>query len=435
MTSKKTTLSSNIVWLYGLQGLNYLIPAAILPYLVRVLGIEQYGLMAFAQAVAQYFVIATDYGFNFTATRAIAQNRESTEKISRIFWTVIAIKILLFLLGAIVLGTAVIVTPSFRANGSIYFAAYVAVLGNVLFPVWFFQGVERMKFISIITGVPKLVAACSIFLLVHGPRDTFRATFLQSAGFLIAGVIGLGVSVRYYALRLQFPRCREILLMLAEGWHVFLSTASITLFTNTNTFLVGVIAGNVQAGYFSLADKLIRAVTGLIFPFLQAGYPHVVRLIKESREAAILFFRRILYGGVSAGVAVGLGLFLFARPIAMLAFSRNAGGVIPVLRIVSLFPVLAVVTASMGMLIYIPFGLEKIYSRLLVAVGIANVVLCFILIPFLGAVGAALGMILMEFLQLIGGWYFLKRNGVNLLSLHGGMAGRCSPAGGSEHAK
>ena len=96
---------------------------------------------------------------------------------------------------------------------------------------------------------------------------------------------------------------------------------------------------------------------------------------------------------------------------------------VPVLRVVSLFPVLAVVTASMGILIFIPFGLEKIYSRLLLAIGIANVVLCFILIPFLGAVGAALGMIIMESLQLIGGWYFLRRNGVNLLSQHGEFAG------------
>jgi len=69
------------------------------------------------------------------------------------------------------------------------------------------------------------------------------------------------------------------------------------------------------------------------------------------------------------------------------------------------------------MLIYIPFGLEKLYSRLLLAVGIANVVLCFALIPFLGAVGAAIGMIVMESILLIGGWYLLRRNGVNLLSL------------------
>jgi len=414
--SKSRHLTKNVLWLYALQGLNYLIPIALLPYLVRVLGVGQYGLVAFSQAIAQYFTIATDYGFNFSATKQIALHRHDSAEVSRIFYGVMAIKMALVAICAALLLCAIASIPRLRADGAIYLAAYVAVVGNALFPVWLFQGMEQMQFISIITGVSKLIAAGSIFLLVHGPQDAFRATLLQSAGFLIAGLIALGISIQHYAPRFQLPRRRDLGTILAEGRHVFLSSASITLYTNTNTFLVGVIAGNVQAGYFSLADKLIRAVTGLIFPFLQAGYPHIVRLIQESREQAIRFFRRTLYGGVSCGAVVGLALFVFAKPIVHLALGRDAAGVVPVLRIVSLFPVLAVVTASMGMLIYIPFGLEKIYSRLLLGVGIANVVLCFALIPFFGAVGAAVAMIVMESLQLIGGWYLLRRNGVQLLS-------------------
>jgi PST family polysaccharide transporter len=411
-------LAKNILWLYALQGMNYLIPVILLPYLVRVLGVGQYGLVAFSQAIAQYFIIGTDYGFNFSATKEIALHRHDPAEVSRIFYGVMAIKMVLVAIGAALMVGAIAFVPRLRADGAIYGAAYVAVIGSALFPVWLFQGMERMRFISIITGASKLVAAGLIFLLVHGPQDTFRATLLQSAGFLIAGLIGLGISIKYYAYKMQFPRRQELLLILTEGRHVFLSTASITLYTNTNTFLVGVIAGNVQAGYFSLADKLIRAVTALIFPFLQAGYPHIVRLIKESRERALLFFRRTVSWGLAAGLVVGLLLFVFAGPIATLAVSRSAVGVVPVLRVVSLFPALAVVTASMGMLIYIPFGLEKIYSRLLLAVGVANVVLCFFLIPLVGAVGAALAMMLMESLQMICGWYLLQRNGVDLLSFH-----------------
>ena len=415
---KNKHLTKNILWLYALQGMNYLIPIVLLPYLVRVLGVGQYGLVAFSQAIAQYFIIATDYGFNFSATRQIALHRHDAVEVSRVFYGVMAIKMALVAIGAAFMVCAIASIPRLRADGAIYMAAYVAVVGSALFPVWLFQGMEQMQFISIITGASKLIAAGSIFLLVHGPQDAFRATLLQSAGFLIAGLIGFVISIKYFAPRLQVPHRRDLIQMLTEGRHLFFSTASITLNTNTNTFLVGVIAGNVQAGYFSLADKLIRAVTGLIFPFLQAGYPHIVRLIKESREKAMQFFRRTLLGGVSCGVVVGLGLFLFAKPIVHLALGRDAAGVVPVLRVVSLFPMLAVVTASMGMLIYIPFGLEKLYSRLLLAVGIANVILCFALIPFFGAVGAAAGMIVMESLLLIGGWYLLRRNGVNLLSLH-----------------
>ena len=101
------SLAINIFWLYALQGLNYLIPAAMLPYLVRVLGIEQYGLISFAQSIAQYFIIATDYGFNLSATRAIAQNRQDKEEVARVFWITISIKMFLLVIGGLFLGAVV----------------------------------------------------------------------------------------------------------------------------------------------------------------------------------------------------------------------------------------------------------------------------------------------------------------------------------------
>ena len=85
---KDRRLAKNILWLYALQGVNYLVPILLLPYLVRVLGVGQYGLVAFSQAIAQYFIIATDYGFNFSATKQIALHRDDPAEVSRFsLWT------------------------------------------------------------------------------------------------------------------------------------------------------------------------------------------------------------------------------------------------------------------------------------------------------------------------------------------------------------
>jgi PST family polysaccharide transporter len=222
--SKKSTLASNIFWMYGLQGLNYLIPAAMLPYLVRVLGIEQYGLIAFTQAIAQYFIIATDYGFNFSASRTIAQNHGNHEEVSRVFWTTITIKLMLLALGAAMLGAAVLVFPRLHENASIYFAAYVAVIGNAIFPLWLFQGIERMRSISIITGLGKLFSALLVVLLVHKPQDTFLATLLLSSGFLFAGIAGMTVALRHHVSRYVAPSRTNIYTALRDGRHLFLTT-------------------------------------------------------------------------------------------------------------------------------------------------------------------------------------------------------------------
>jgi PST family polysaccharide transporter len=386
----------------------------LLPYLVRVLGVEQYGLIAFAQAIAQYFNIATDYGFNFSATRAIARSRDDKRETSRVFWTVLTIKGILLLLGAVVLAAAVFTFPRLHPDASVYFAAYVGVIGNAIFPQWLFQGMERMRSISIITGLAKLTSAALVVLLVHGPKDTFLATLLLSSGFLIAGLVGMFVALRNHVPHFVRPARQDIHSSLREGRHLFLTSAAISLYSNTNTFLVGVLAGNVQAGYFSLADKIIRAVTGLVAPVIQAAYPHVIRLIGTSRRGAIAFLRKTLLGGAGLGALLGLSVLALARPLAHLAFSHNGPAVVPLLRCLSPFPLFASLSYILGVLILIPFGFDRAQSRLLFGIGLVNLAFGCVLIPRLGALGGVLAMSMIEALQIAGSFVILARGGVNL---------------------
>jgi polysaccharide transporter, PST family len=397
-----------------LQGLNYLIPAAMLPYLVRVLGVEQYGLIAFAQAIAQYFIIATDYGFNFSATREIARNRDNQEEVSRVFWTVLAIKAVLLVLGAAVLGAAVYFVPRLHANANVYSAAYVAVIGNAIFPLWLFQGLERMRSISIITGLAKLASAVLVVLFVHSRQDTVLATLLLSCGFLIAGILGLIFAFRNHIPHFVRPRRADVQASIRDGRHLFLTTAAVSLYSNTNTFLVGALAGNEQAGYFSLADKLIRAVGGAIAPVIQASYPHTIRLMAQSRQAALGFIRKVMLRGAGIALLLGLGIFIFAKPFAAVAFRHDAFAVVSLVRWLSIFPLLAALSYVLGVLVLIPFGFDKVQSKLLLAIGITNVALGALLIPRYGALGGVISMNVVETLQVTGSSLILFFGGVKI---------------------
>ena len=147
-----------------------------------------------------------------------------------------------------------------------------------LFPVWYFQGMERMRHISIISGATKALSAVLLFVFVHHASDGALAVAIQSLGMLLAGAIGFVVCTRSADLDFEWPRWQELRTCSAEGWHLFVSNASISLYSNTNVFLVGMLAGNVQAGYFSAADRLVRATNGLLGPVTQAGFPYVSSL-------------------------------------------------------------------------------------------------------------------------------------------------------------
>ena len=386
----------NVVSLYSLQGLNYLLPALILPYLIRELGIEKYGLIAFAQSFAQYFTTFTDYGFNFSATRRIAQSSTDREATSRVFSAVLTVKVFLMLAGILLLAVVLMVFQRFRDDRPVYIIAYLAVVGNVLFPTWLYQGLEEMKYISIATAITKLVSAFALILFVHKPQDYLLALAFQSGGVVIAGLIGLGMAVWRFGIRFYIPTRLELISITRDGWHLFLSTAAVSLYTNTNVFLVGVLGGNIQAGYFSAAEKLVRAMQGLINPVMQAIFPHISLLAKEAPEAALKFIMKTLKWMAGATIMPCLLLLLFAHEVARLCFGPGVEGCENVIRWIAFLPFLIALSNVLGIQTMVTFRMDSAFSKILVIAGAVNIACAVPLILRFGATGAGGAVLLTE---------------------------------------
>ena len=79
------TLVSNFAWLSVLQVAGYIFPLISMPYLARIIGLDCFGKIAFASAILTWVQTIADWGFNYTATRDVAQNRENIHKVSVIF--------------------------------------------------------------------------------------------------------------------------------------------------------------------------------------------------------------------------------------------------------------------------------------------------------------------------------------------------------------
>lgn len=408
-------LLGNIFSLYALLGLNYLIPIAVLPYLIRVLGVDRYGLIAFAQALAQYFTILTNYGFDFSATKRLAIIRADKTGVSRLFWTVLLTKMLLMFAGMLVLTAIIRNVPRFHPEMRVYFIAYIAVIGNALFPAWFFQGMEKMKFISVINGVSRLTAAASLLIFVHARADFVTALIILSSGTLLSGIAGLYVAIAKFSILRYTPSIMDIACLLKDGWHMFVSTASITLYTNTNVLLVGLLAGNVEAGYFSVAEKLVRAITGLISPVSQAIFPHLSALVAESRALALKFLRKSLLMICLPSLMASLALLFFAHPIAQLVFGHNVASIVPIIKWIAMLPLIIAISNVLGIQTMVTFGMDKQFSRILIMSGIVNVLLAIPLIKLYRAQGASISLLITEVLVTTSMWIVLQRNGIDIM--------------------
>ncbi len=411
----KKRLFSNFISLSILQGANYILPLITLPYLVRVLGPEKFGLIAFAQAFIQYFVILTDYGFNLSATREISIHRENKEKVSQIFSSVMIIKLFFLILSFLVMTAIVFSFDRFKEEWPVYYFTFGIVIGQVLFPIWFFQGMEKMKYITFLNILSKLIFTVSIFIFIHKASDYIYVPLINSFGFIVAGIIAMWIVFKDFGVKFKLVELSYIKYQLQEGWHIFISTIAISLYTVSNTFILGIFTNNTIVGYFSAAEKLIIAVQGLLNPVSQTIYPYIAKLVSESKEKAIVFIRKITIVVGSLSLILSICLFIFSDLIVEIILGSQYQESIIVLKILAFLPFIIALSNIFGIQTMLTFNYKKAFSNILIAASIINIVLALILVPVYKHIGISFAVLISECFVTITMFSFLKKKGINIL--------------------
>ncbi|MFA5125796.1 MAG: flippase [archaeon] len=406
---KNKLLFENFFSLSTLQAVNYVIPLLTLPYLVRVLGPDKFGLVVFAQAFVTYFVLITDYGFNFSATREISINRNNIKKISKIFYSIFVVKIILFFLSLIIFLILVFIVPKFRQEYLLFLFSFMYVLGALFFPTWLFQGMEKMKYITIINVLIKLIFIIPIFIFIQTKSDYILVPIINSLSFLICGLVGFLVAIKIFKINFLVPSKTEIIYQFKEGWHIFISTIFISVYTTSNVFILGLFTNNTMVGYYSASEKIIKACQGLIAPISQALYPHISKLVSESRQKTLIFLKKLT-------VIIGIGtflissiMFIFAEQIVLIILGPDYILSILILRILAFIPFIIALSNIFGVLGLFNFNKQKVVAKIIIFGAIISLTLTLLLIPVYQAIGVAISWLVTEIFITASFLYYLKK--------------------------
>lgn len=382
-------LRENIAALSILQALNYVAPLITVPYLVRVLGPAHFGLLSFAQALIVYFDAITGYGFSLSATRAVAHCRSEPARLSEAFWRTIYARTALMLASGAVLTILVAATPRLRATPLLYAAAFLTVVGTVAFPAWFFQGLEQMRAITLAQATARALSIPALILLVHRPEDYLHAAVIQGAVPVLASILIAPAVWRRLPFRPPPPRLAEIARTLREGWSLFVTQIGLVLSTATTTVVLGFVAGSTEVGYYSAADKVVRAASSLLGPVAQALYPHLSSLRKHSLDLTLSVMRKSFawIGALALGASVAT--FVLAGPVGLLLWGPGFAPSVTVLRCLSPLPLVFALINILGTQTMLVFEMDVLLGRIVLFGAAVNLVLSAILSSAFGAVGAA----------------------------------------------
>lgn len=406
-------LSDNFISLFILQFINYLIPLFLIPYLIRILGIESFGVYSFILAIIMYGVQMSDYGFELSATYHVSLNRNSREKINEIFSSVLSIKIIIAFIYLTLLFSISFFVDKLFLYQDLIFIASIAILGHIIFPLWFFQGVEKMRYIMYLNGFSKLIFVLSIFMLVKDKSDLYILLLLNSITTIFIGVIALYVAISKFNIRLSFQPWDKILYYLKDGWYIFTSKFAVEFYTTANIIILGFFATPAVIGYYAVSIKIIHALGSLLDPLTRTVYPYLVSVYRESNNNFISKNRQL-----------SIVIFLIMFPVALLIgyFSESILKIITGEEVNPLnVEILQVFSISLSIYLYgsqftnmlVTIKATKFLNKILFITAGVNILLAPILIYFFGVIGMVwLSIFLALFLMSSKGYYLfvhLKR--------------------------
>ena len=292
------TVFANFCYLSLLQIAGYVFPLITMPYLARVIGADGFGKIAFASAIVVWIQTISDWGFNLTATRDVAQNRNNKEKVSRIFSNVLWARCILTILSGLILLFVVLVVPYLRENADIIFVTFLLVPGYILFPEWFFQAIERMKYTTIFNLIIKLIFTISVFIFIHKREDYLIQPLLTTIGYLLCGIGALYLILKKWGYTLYKPELTEILETIRNSADVFINNLMPNLYNSFSVMLLGFFCGSTANGVYDGGNKFPTIFYNFQSVLSRAFYPFLSRRPDKHSFYAKLNIGSALIGAV-----------------------------------------------------------------------------------------------------------------------------------------
>lgn len=325
--SDKKALKHNTIALVIIQVLNYVLPFITLPYVSRIFRVEDFGVIFFAQVLMDYFCRFIMFGFEFSAVRKIAIHTNNEKAVNCIFNSVLAVQILFLLIGFIFLNIIILGIPKFTEYWFIYYYTYLGLIGTVFTISWFYQGVARMKFITILNIITRVISLILVFTVIKKADDYILYPLINSLAMIVAGIVSIFFVKKYFNIKFYMPKLKTIWSTIKYSSQFFFTKVAIALYRSTNAFVLGLVVTSTAVAYYVAAEKIYWAVFALYYSFVSALFPYM------SKNKDLKFFKKMLKYLIPLTVVTILCLLLLSKYIILIFYGEKYLSSVPVLQI------------------------------------------------------------------------------------------------------
>ena len=300
--SNNKKIVENYFFMTALQIINSVFGILIYPFIIRKLGVGNYGLYVFAVSVTMYFIGFISFGFSFPALKAIVLNKDNDKERSKIVSIIFSSKLYIGLISCLIFSILLFTIPIMIQHKIIFLLCFSQIFGEIMFPVWYFQGMQKMKLVTYIQLSFKFLSLPFIFLLIKSSDDLWIYAVISSLTINLGGIASIILLIYKENIRFSLMGFALIKDYFRESIPFFWSSVTGVIKQESATILIGTFLGMRDVALYDLANKIIIIPRLLTTNINSALFPKVLENIQKEMIRKIIKYETVIGLAISAGI-------------------------------------------------------------------------------------------------------------------------------------
>lgn len=320
-------VAENYFFMTFLASSSLVIGLILYPYVIRILGKEAYGIYIFIVSNIQLFQVFSSFGFDMPALKKISLFPDHSQIKSRVVSEVFISKLLLFPISLLIIAVISVFVPFVQRHIALYYIVFSSQLVEILFPTWYFQGIQRMKFVTYTNLAVRLVTIPLIFIFIRSSDDLLLYALIVSLLPLCGSIFAFFYLIIKEKIRLQLCSIRQLKSTFRTALPFFWTVAFGTVKKESVTFVIGTFFSMQSVALYDLASKLIlipRIITsninGALFPNVMQNISteRIKRIMRYETYISLIIIILVVVLGYWAVLLLGGKTMLAAYPMAII---------------------------------------------------------------------------------------------------------------------
>jgi O-antigen/teichoic acid export membrane protein len=391
MENRKPSVKKNFVYNSICQILVLIVPFVTTPYVSRVLGAENIGKYSYAAAMVSYFTLIAALGTTTYGQRKIAFYRDDKKELSKVFWNTFLLRSILSLLS---LSLYIVYVFLLEGSNSINEIMILSIINVALDITWFYQGIEYFKNVVIRNLLVRIVCLVGIFIFVKSELDTWKYVLILMLAQILGSLTMWRDIPRYIERTSSFAPFEGI----KDSFLIFLPSIAIQIYTMLDKSMIQWITKSDYAnGCYEQSERIARLALTIVSSVGTVVLPRVANLfhnenLNEAKRYVYQAFRVVW----ALSIPIMFGLMSVASVFIPVFLGEGYEAAIGLLMIFSVLVVVVSLSSVVGVSYLIPTKQQNVYTLAVTIAAASNVVVNLLLIPRIGAFGAAIASVIAE---------------------------------------